>query len=411
MSTDAPSSSTGDFDLIEAARLQAHHGHTGGTRSPTGGTIPGYQLLREIHRGGQGVVYLAVQEATRRKVALKVMREGPFAGEHDRARFEREVQVLAQLRDPHIVTVHDSGSCEGCYYFVMDFVAGLPLDQHVQTHAPPIDAVLDLCATVCEAVNSAHLLGVIHRDLKPGNIRVDPQGRPRVLDFGLAKLSGSDEFERSTVTQMTATGQFVGSLPWASPEQARGEANKLDVRTDVYSLGVVMYQLLAGRFPYDVQGALKDILERIASEVPPPPSAHRAGLGGEVDAIVAKAMSKDREQRYQNAGELGRDIRRHLAGQPIEAKRDSPVYIARKTMQRYWVQSIIVLGLLLLVLAFSVTITVMFRVQSGLLEQAAEDREHFSAERTKLRDEVHRLEGLLGVTPSMLEHEEPGPAE
>jgi len=397
MTTDAPSSSTGDFDLIEAARIQAHHGHSGGTRSPTGGTIPGYRLLREIHRGGQGVVYLAVQEATRRKVALKIMREGPFSSEHDRARFEREVQVLAQLRDPHIVTVHDSGSCDGCFYFVMDFVAGLPLDQHVEVHDPPVLDILILCATIAEAVNSAHLLGVIHRDLKPGNVRVDPEGRPRVLDFGLAKLSGNDAFDHGSITRMTATGQFVGSLPWASPEQARGEANKLDVRTDVYSLGVIMYQLLTRGFPYETQGSLKDVLERIASEVPSPPSSRRSGIHSEVDAIVLKAMSKDCEHRYQNAGELARDIRRHLAGEPIEAKRDSALYFVTKTMQRYWVQSIVVVGLLLLVLAFAVTITIMFNVQSNLLDQAAEDQERFSGERTRLQERIRELESATGA--------------
>lgn len=395
MTTDTPSSSTDDFDLIEAARIQAHHGLGRSSRSPTGGSIPGYQLLKEIHRGGQGVVYLAVQEATRRKVAVKVMREGPFAGDHDRARFEREVQVLAQLRDPHIVTVHDSGSNDGCFYFVMDYIAGLPLDQHVSLHDLTIDQVLDLCATVCEAVNSAHLLGVIHRDIKPGNVRVDTQGVPRVLDFGLAKLSGNDAFSCSTITQMTATGQFVGSLPWASPEQARGESNKLDVRTDVYSLGVMMYQLLTGVFPYEVEGAIKDVLERIASREAARPSTRNVHIHSEIDAIVLKAISKNCQDRYQNAGELARDIRRHLAGEPIEAKRDSVLYIAQKTMQKYWVRSLIACGLLLSLLAFMITITVMFQVQSKLLDEAAEDQKRFSSERIEMLGRIEALQERL----------------
>jgi serine/threonine protein kinase len=395
MTINAPSSSTGDFDLIEAARIQAHHGLGRGMRSPTGSNIPGYQLLREIHRGGQGVVYLAVQEATRRKVAIKIMRQGPFAGEHDRVRFEREVQVLAQLHDPHIVTVHDSGSCDGCFYFVMDYVAGLALEQHVDLNELSVLEILDLCATVCEAVNSAHLLGVIHRDIKPGNIRVDTQGLPRVLDFGLAKLSGANDFEQSVVTQMTATGQFIGSLPWASPEQARGEASKLDVRTDVYSLGVVIYQLLTGVFPYDVESPIKDVLERIATAEPAPPSTRNRSVDSEVDAIVLKAMSKSCEHRYQNAGELGRDIRRHLAGEPVEARRDSALYVVRKTMERYWVQSLVVSGVLLLILAFTVTITVMFNVQSKLLDQASADRRQFAGERVRLQEQVRLLETEL----------------
>ncbi|RMH13847.1 MAG: hypothetical protein D6695_02880 [Planctomycetota bacterium] len=383
-----------ELDLIEAARIQAQHGFSGGVRGPGGGSIPGYRLLKEIHRGGQGVVYQAVQEATRRKVAIKVLREGPFASQNDLARFEREVQVLAQLKHPHIVTIHDSGSCGGCYYFVMDHVAGLPLDEHVKLRDLSLFERLELMATICEAVNAAHLKGVIHRDLKPGNIRVDPQGVPHVLDFGLAKLSGADD-PAQHITQMTATGQFVGSLPWASPEQAHGDSHKIDVRTDVYSLGVILYQLLVDRFPYDVEGSLKDVLERIATAPPTPPRSVRPGVHPEACAIVLKALSKSRSERYQNAGELGRDIRRFLAGEPIEAKRDSAVYLIRKAMQRYWVQSLVAGGFLLLILAFAITITLMFNAQSDLLKQAAEQRQQWQRERSQLIERAERAERAL----------------
>ncbi len=194
------------------------------------------------------------------------------------------------------------------------------------------------------------------------------------------------------MTQMTATGQFVGSLPWASPEQARGDASKLDVRTDVYSLGVVMYQLLTGVFPYEIEGCLKDVLDRIASMVPAAPSTRNEHIHSEVDAIVLKALSKNGEDRYQNAGELARDIRRHIAGEPIEAKRDSVAYLTKKTMQRYWVRSLIVIGCLLLVLAFSVTMTVMFQVQSKLLDAAELDQRRWSQERHELLERIRVLE-------------------
>ncbi|KAA0212762.1 MAG: serine/threonine protein kinase [Leptolyngbya sp. PLA3] len=399
MSTTSGLPTRGPFetDLIEAARIQAQHGLGGGPRGPAGGAIPGYRLLKEIHRGGQGVVYLAVQEATRRKVAIKVLREGPFASENDRSRFEREVQVLATLRHPHIVTVHDSGSCAGCFYFVMDYVAGLPLDRHVELHALTMEQRLDLMGTICEAVNAAHLRGVIHRDLKPGNIRIDPQGVPHVLDFGLAKLSGTEDLHASRGLDMTQTGQFIGSLPWASPEQASGLSHAIDVRTDVYSLGVMLYQLLVDRFPYDVEGPLKDVLERIASATPANPRALSRLVHPEAEAIVMKALSKRPEDRYQNAGELGRDIRRFLAGLPIEAKRDSVMYLVRKAMHRYWIQSLIAGGLFLLVLAFSVTITLMFKVQSELLDLAAKDRETWLIERDRLVERAEKAEQMLGT--------------
>src|SRR6185295_356466 len=154
-------------------------------------SFPGYELGREIHRGGQGVVYQAVQRTTGRKVAIKVMRDGPLAGEHDRLRFEREVRILAQLNHRNIVTVHDSGIAPGgFFYHVMDLVPGQPLDVYMASVARPVRELLDLFARICEAVSAAHLKGIIHRDLKPRNIMVDEQGEPRILDFGLAKLAG-----------------------------------------------------------------------------------------------------------------------------------------------------------------------------------------------------------------------------
>ena len=247
------------------------------------------------------------------------MKEGPFATAGEQARFEREVQILGQLNHPNIVAIHDSGQAAGCHYFVMDYISGQPLDVWMAGAAHSIEETLRLFAKICNAVNAAHLRGITHRDLKPGNIRVDENGEPHILDFGLAKVVHSPE----EASLMTMTGQFMGSLPWASPEQAEGAPSKIDIRTDVYSLGVILYQMLTGKFPYEVIGNMRDVLDRIMKAEPARPSTIRKRINDEVETIVLKCLAKERERRYQTAGELARDIGHYLAGEPIEAKRDS----------------------------------------------------------------------------------------
>ncbi len=327
--------------------------------------VPGHELIREIHRGGQGIVYQAVQTSTRRTVAVKVLREGPFAGLADKARFEREVHILAQLKHPNIVAIHDSGQTAGHFYFVMDYIDGRPLDEYAlptvdetplgSPSRPPrkgrkaIDpkATLQLFAIVCDAVNAAHLLGFIHRDLKPSNILIDADGQPHILDFGLARTAATD----LDATAMTVTGQFVGSLPWASPEQAEGIPSKIDLRTDVYSLGVILYQILTGRFPYSVVGSMRDVVEEILHAEPTRPSTVHRRVDNEIETIALKCLQKDRERRYQTAGELARDIRLYLTGEPIEAKRDSFGYMVRKQLRRYRVPVVIAAAFVLLITA------------------------------------------------------------
>lgn len=317
--------------------------------------IAGYEILGEIHRGGQGVVYQAIQKSTRRKVAIKVMKEGPFAGPSDKARFDREVQVLAQLNHPNVVTIHDSGLAAGHFYFVMDYIAGLPLDAYMAGGKRSIEDTLRLFARICDAVNAAHLRGIIHRDLKPGNIRVDSDGNPHVLDFGLAKLSLGEATDATQPAALSITGQFIGSLPWASPEQAEGIPGNVDVRTDVYSLGVILYQMLTGRFPYEVIGNMRDVLDRIIGAEPARPSTIRRQINDEVETIVLKCLGKSRDRRYQNAGELARDIGHYLAGEPIEAKRDSAWYVLRKHVQRHKIAALVAIVFAFVLIAFAVT--------------------------------------------------------
>ncbi len=343
-------------------------------------SLPGYKLRREIHRGGQGVVYEAVQESTQRVVAIKVMRDGRFAGPRDRMRFEREVQILAQLRHPNIVAVHDSGVADTAAYFVMDFIAGETLDRFFEASSLSIPARIQVFARICDAVSAAHLRGVIHRDLKPANIRIDDAGAPHVLDFGLAKWTEAAPEHADRTDGVTMTGQFVGSLPWASPEQAEGRIDELDVRTDVYSLGVMLYQALTGRFPYRVSGSLRETTENIVKAEPADPRRINPALDAEVSAIVLKCLRKERGQRYQSAGELGRDLHRYLIGDPIEARGDSLAYVIRKQLARH--RAAAGLGLAFALLVFAGLFVSLFFWRQAALARDESDRARARAEQS-----------------------------
>jgi tetratricopeptide (TPR) repeat protein/predicted Ser/Thr protein kinase len=315
-------------------------------------SLPGYTIVRELHRGGQGVVYLAVQNSTGRQVAIKLLNRElpPGAGSTGVARFEREIDILSRLKHPNIVTVHDCGRDHGHVFLVMDYVIGRPLDAWVDRDRTPLAHTLEVFARICDGVNAAHLRGVIHRDLKPGNILVDDNGEPHVLDFGLAKLVEDSVGTPAATAPMTITGQFVGSLPWASPEQAEGRTESLDIRTDVYSLGVILYQILTGRFPYPVSGRLSEVVRHIAETNPTRPSTIERRIDRELETILLKCLSKDPDRRYQSAGDLARDVRRYLAGEAIEARRDSLVYVMGKQLARYRVAMIVAGSMLLVVL-------------------------------------------------------------
>lgn len=363
-------------------------GSQGGDISPLNpDTFPNYTVSREIHRGGQGVVYLATHKTTKRKVAIKVLREGPFASKKERIRFEREVDILAQLNHPNIVAIHDSGTLPaekgGLQYLVMDYISGRSLDGFLADSKLGVPQILELFSKIGDAVNAAHLKGVIHRDLKPSNIRVDNNGEPHILDFGLAKISIGDTTDGAE--GITMTGQFIGSLAWASPEQAEMSAAKIDTRTDVYSLGVMLYAALTGRYPYGVLGNMRDVLENILKVTPARPSTVMKRINNEVETIVLKCLSKERDRRYQNAGELARDLRSYLQGRPIDAKRDSLGYLIRKGVVRHRVPALAVLLVLLSIVAGGVVSATFWRRAAAerdraLAAQRAEQEARRSAE-------------------------------
>ena len=311
--------------------------------------IPGYELIEEISRGGQAIVYKGQHRTTGRPVAVKLLRDGTLSDAVSRERLQREARVLAALNHPNIVTVIDAGvSPDGHDYLVMNYIAGRSLDaffddapagrRGAKQDAADADPsfLLRLFATVCDAVNAAHLRGITHRDLSPSNIRVDEANQPHVLDFGLAKTAFDRFIAGRDGGNVSITGQFLGKLAYASPEQAAGDADHIDIRTDVYALGVILYQVLTGgRFPYEVAGNMVEVLNNIIHAQPTPPStrisadvstralsdrtlktAHPPLINEAIEAIVMKALAKDPADRYQTAGEFGRDVRQYLAGGP-----------------------------------------------------------------------------------------------
>lgn len=369
----------------------------------TGMEIEGYEIQGEIHRGGQGVVYRALQRGTRRDVAIKVLLEGAAASSATKKRFMREVDLIAQLRHPGIITIFESGlTNDGRQFYVMDYVAGLPLDAFVRQNQLTMPVVLALFEHICHAVHYAHQRGIIHRDLKPSNILVDGDGAARVLDFGLAKQV-TDQLQ----TQVSMTGQVFGTLPYMSPEQATGKQDSVDARTDVYALGVLLFELLTGTYPYPVTGSITEVLRNIAESPPLRPSrAWEAGKGiapksitksrvsvspidEEVETIILKCLAKEPERRYQTAAALADDLASYCAGGPIDAKRDSRWYVIKKSIPRYKA-SIAVLAALLVTVAGIVGLKIQRdRMNVRLASERAAQRDMLV---TQCRDAVMLLD-------------------
>lgn len=292
-----------------------------------------YRIKGVLGEGGQAIVYEAEQAEPKRPVALKVLKGGGCVGKGDVRHFRREIQVLAALSHPAIATVYDAGRTEhGQHYFALERVIGVPLDRFVREKDVPLRKRVELFRKVCDGLQHAHDKGIVHRDLKPTNILVDAAGQPKILDFGLARLSDADVSLARTITE---TGQIVGTLRYMSPEQARGDSSTIGPRSDVYALGVILYELLTGQPPYDVGRFIPEAVATICKQTPRPPSAVNRVLRGDLETIVLKAMDKDPAVRYRSAGELDEDLRRFLDNQPIRARRPSKLYLLRKLIGRH----------------------------------------------------------------------------
>ena len=288
----------------------------GGTGSVP--TIEGYTIGQCLGQGGMGAVYEGVQESTGRRVAVKIMLDAALVSEEGRKRFEREVAVVARLEHPAVVAIIDSGVRKGKYYYIMEYVEGANLDHLLKRGECDVNRTFELVAEVCDAVEYAHQRGVLHRDLKPANVLVDSRGRIRLLDFGIAQVLGEDAAQSRET--LSSPGQIVGTVAYMSPEQAAGNASETSIRTDVYALGAIAYDLITGKLPCPVDGALVTILQRIAHVDPIAPSSHRKGLSRDIDAMLLRALEKIPANRYATAGEFAADIRRFLAGQPVHAR-------------------------------------------------------------------------------------------
>src|SRR5439155_13788444 len=319
-----------------------------------------YRVLDVLGEGGMGTVYLAEQQQPiHRRVALKVIKRGMDSSEVI-ARFESERQALALMDHPHIARVFDAGATEdGRPYFAMEYVPGVPITEYCDRNRLPNRDRLELFMEVCQAVNHAHQKGIIHRDIKPSNVLVavrDGKAAPKVIDFGVAKATDHRLTERTLFTHL---GQLVGTPEYMSPEQAESGLD-IDTRTDIYSLGVLLYELLVGVLPFDAkalrQAGYGEILRIIRDEEPPKPTTRLHTLGatageiadrrrtdmrslerqirGDLDWITMKALDKDRGRRYGSASDLAADILRHLSDEPVTASPPGAMYRAGKFMRK-----------------------------------------------------------------------------
>jgi WD40 repeat protein len=356
--------------------------------------IPGYEIQARIAAGGMGVVWRAVQQSTRREVAVKTVTLGGMNSRSVQARLQREIELSAALSHANIARVFDSGVGPGFAYYAMELVDGKELDRHVTEAQLSIGAIVALMIKVCGAVEYAHRRGVIHRDLKPSNVLVTADGRPVLVDFGLAKVLRPESNEAT----LSMAGLIVGTPAYMSPEQASGQSDLVDTRSDIYSLGAILYRLLLGTTPHDTAGTTLAVVRRISEEEPRPPRQVLPTIHRDLEAILLKLLARNPDERYGSAGAVADDLQRFLIGDAVSVRTPSLAYVLRKWTRRHRVAvtagAIVCATLLASTVGFVVVAKQHEAESKQLAEDANEGRKQAvtSQQKAELVAYIHQLE-------------------